>query len=139
MSTSTLKQPPYTYDIVGSFLRPERLKNARAEYAAEKIDQAQLTAVEDECIAELVQKEKAAGLRAVTDGEFRRAMWHLDFLAALNGVEEISPTPGPWSSRAPSPRARSCASRARSTLGRITRSLSTSVASRKSRTATPQS
>jgi 5-methyltetrahydropteroyltriglutamate--homocysteine methyltransferase len=90
MSTSTLKQPPYTYDIVGSFLRPERLKNARAEYAAEKIDQAQLTAVEDECIAELVQKEKAAGLRAVTDGEFRRAMWHLDFLAALNGVEEIS-------------------------------------------------
>ena len=67
MSTSTLKQPPYTYDIVGSFLRPERLKNARAEYAAEKIDQAQLTAVEDECIAELVQKEKAAGLRAQGD------------------------------------------------------------------------
>ena len=90
MSASTLKQPPYTYDIVGSFLRPERLKNARAEYAAGKIDKAQLTAVEDECIAELVQKEKAAGLRAVTDGEFRRAMWHLDFLAALDGVEEIS-------------------------------------------------
>ena len=90
MPASTLKQPPYTYDIVGSFLRPERLKKARAEYAAEKIDQAQLTAVEDECIAELVQKEKAAGLRAVTDGEFRRAMWHLDFLAALDGVEEIS-------------------------------------------------
>ena len=90
MSTSVLKQPPYTYDIVGSFLRPARLKDARAEYAAGKINAAQLTAVEDECIAELVQKEKDAGLRAVTDGEFRRAMWHLDFLAALVGVEEIS-------------------------------------------------
>ena len=90
MSTSTLKQPPYTYDIVGSFLRPARLKEARADFAAGKINKDQLTAVEDECIAELVQKEKGAGLRAVTDGEFRRAMWHLDFLAALDGVEEIS-------------------------------------------------
>lgn len=90
MSASTLKQPPYTYDIVGSFLRPERLKEARAAYAAGHIGADELTAVEDECIAELVQKEKDAGLGAVTDGEFRRAMWHLDFLAALDGVEEIS-------------------------------------------------
>ena len=86
MSTSTLKQPPYTYDIVGSFLRPARLKEARADFAAGKINKDQLTAFEDECIAELVQKEKGAGLRAVTDGEFRRAMLHLDFLAALDCV-----------------------------------------------------
>lgn len=83
------KQPPYIYDIVGSFLRPERLKQARADFAAGRIGRDQLTTVEDECIAELVQKEKDSGIRAVTDGEFRRAMWHLDFLAALEGVEEI--------------------------------------------------
>ncbi len=87
---SELKQPPYTYDIVGSFLRPARLKEARAAYAAGTIGKDELTSIEDECIAELVQKEKASGLKAVTDGEFRRAMWHLDFLAALDGVEEIS-------------------------------------------------
>ena len=87
---SELKQPPYTYDIVGSFLRPARLKEARAAYAAGTIGKDELTSIEDECIAELVQKEKASGLKAVTDGEFRRAMWHLDFLAVLDGVEEIS-------------------------------------------------
>lgn len=70
----TLKQPPYTYDIVGSFLRPAGLKQAREDFAAGRIDRAQLTSVEDEAIADLVQKEEKAGLRAVTDGEFRRAM-----------------------------------------------------------------
>ncbi|MGN0286910.1 MAG: 5-methyltetrahydropteroyltriglutamate--homocysteine S-methyltransferase [Atopobiaceae bacterium] len=83
------KQPPYIYDIVGSFLRPAALKQARADFAAGKIDRDALTKVEDESIADLVQKEKNAGLRAVTDGEFRRAMWHLDFLSELEGVEEI--------------------------------------------------
>lgn len=85
----TLKQPPYTYDIVGSFLRPAGLKQAREDFAAGRIDRAQLTSVEDEAIADLVQKEEKAGLRAVTDGEFRRAMWHLDFLEALEGVEHV--------------------------------------------------
>ena len=85
----TIKQPPYTYDIVGSFLRPQRLKRARAAFAAGKISRDELTAVEDECITELVESEKKVGLKAVTDGEFRRAMWHLDFLEELEGVEHV--------------------------------------------------
>ena len=84
-----IKQPPYTYDIVGSFLRPQRLKRARAAFAAGKISRDELTAVEDECITELVESEKKVGLKAVTDGEFRRAMWHLDFLEELEGVEHV--------------------------------------------------
>ena len=66
------------YDIVGSFLRPAALKEARAQFAAGQIDQAALTQVEDEQIKQLVQKEAAAGLKVVTDGEFRRSYWHLD-------------------------------------------------------------
>ena len=75
-----ITNPPYAYDIVGSFLRPEALKQARADFAAGTITREQLTAAEDAAIADLVEKEKQAGLKAVTDGEFRRAMWHLDFL-----------------------------------------------------------
>lgn len=84
-----LKQPPYTYDIVGSFLRPAALKQARADFAAGTIDRTALTAAEDAAIAALVAKEKEVGLKAVTDGEFRRTMWHLDFLEALQGVQHI--------------------------------------------------
>ena len=85
----TATNPPYSYDIVGSFLRPEALKQARADFAAGTITREALTAAEDKAIAELVEKEKLAGLKAVTDGEFRRAMWHLDFLEALENVEHV--------------------------------------------------
>ena len=88
-TTTTIAQPPYTYDIVGSFLRPASLKEARADFAAGKLSRTALAMQEDLAIADLVAKEKAAGLRAVTDGEFRRAMWHLDFLEALEGVERV--------------------------------------------------
>ena len=71
---------PFHYDIVGSFLRPEKLKEARAKFAEGAISHDELEAVEDEAIKELVEQQKAAGLHAVTDGEFRRSMWHLDFL-----------------------------------------------------------
>ena len=80
---------PYRYDIVGSFLRPDYLKDARAEYAEGTLSADQLREVEDKAIKELVEKEKAAGLKAVTDGELRRRYWHLDFLASLVGVDEI--------------------------------------------------
>ena len=80
---------PFRFDIVGSFLRPDYLKEARAQFAAENIIQEELTAIEDKAIIELIEKEKAVGLNAVTDGEFRRSMWHLDFLAALDGVKEV--------------------------------------------------
>lgn len=80
---------PFRFDIVGSFLRPDYLKEARAQFAAGNITQEELTATEDKAIIELIEKEKAVGLNAVTDGEFRRSMWHLDFLAALDGVKEV--------------------------------------------------
>jgi methionine synthase II (cobalamin-independent) len=74
------------YDIVGSFLRPEELKEARKNFNQEKISQEELTKIEDQEIKKLIQKEEELGLTAVTDGEFRRSWWHLDFLWGLNGV-----------------------------------------------------
>lgn len=82
-------RPPYRYDVVGSFLRPEKLKDARARFAKGLIDKKELTDVENEAIKELVEQEKAAALFAVTDGEFRRSMWHLDFLTELKGCREV--------------------------------------------------
>ena len=63
---------PFRYDIVGSFLRPQAIHEARAQHAAGKISFEQLREVEDAEVAKLIEKEKAAGLHAVTDGEFRR-------------------------------------------------------------------
>ena len=70
---------PHRADIVGSFLRPARLHEARARFAAGQIDAAQLKQVEDECITALIERQLAAGLQVITDGEFRRSYWHLDF------------------------------------------------------------
>lgn len=81
---------PFRYDVVGSFLRPDVLKQARADHKAGLIDDAALDVVTDEAIRDLVAKQKAHGLRAVTDGEFRRRYWHLDFLAELGGVQEVT-------------------------------------------------
>lgn len=78
---------PFRYDYVGSFLRPEELKEARASYEAGTISAEQLKAVEDRCITDLVAKQKAAGYHVITDGEFRRSTWHLDFMWGFNGVE----------------------------------------------------
>ncbi len=75
------------YDVVGSFLRPERLKEARRDFEAKKITFEELTKIEDECITELVKKQKENGLRVITDGEFRRATWHFDFFWGFNGIE----------------------------------------------------
>ena len=80
---------PYRFDIVGSFLRPEALKQARHQCSCGDISCADLTQVEDTEIAKLVEHQKNVGLHAVTDGEFRRTFWHLDFLAALDGVKEV--------------------------------------------------
>lgn len=80
---------PYRFDIVGSFLRPEALKQARSQCSCGDISCADLSQVEDTEIAKLVEHQKNVGLHAVTDGEFRRTFWHLDFLAALDGVQEI--------------------------------------------------
>ena len=79
---------PFRFDIVGSFLRPQELKDARAKYAKGEISKPELTEVENHCIEDLIKKEEAAGLKAVTDGEFRRSWWHLDFFWGLGGVKK---------------------------------------------------
>lgn len=81
--------PPYRADVVGSFLRPAAVAQARAAFARGEFSREALTAVEDEEIAALVKKELDNGLTAVTDGEFRRAFWHLDFLAGLKGIRHV--------------------------------------------------
>ena len=75
------------YEFVGSFLRPERLKEARKNYELNNITKEELTKVEDECIVELVNKLKELGYHTITDGEFSRSTWHLDFMWGFNGVE----------------------------------------------------
>lgn len=85
---------PFSYDIVGSFLRPDKLKEARTDFEAGKITQAELTKVEDEAIIDLINKQEKIGLKAVTDGEFRRSWWHLDFFWGLQGVEFFVPEHG---------------------------------------------
>lgn len=87
MTVSTAKKAPFRFDQVGSLLRPQALKEARNAFHEGKIDQAALTKVEDEEIKKIVDKQVALGLKAVTDGEFRRSWWHLDFLANLKGIE----------------------------------------------------
>ena len=77
---------PFRYDFVGSFLRPEKLKEARAAFQRGELDGKQLKSVEDECITELVAEQKNAGYHVITDGELRRATWHLDFMWAFDGV-----------------------------------------------------
>ena len=81
------KKTPHRFDVVGSFLRPDALKRARADFEAGRIDAAELKAVEDEAIRDLVAKQQAAGLGVITDGEFRRATWHIDFMWGFDGVD----------------------------------------------------
>ena len=83
---SNLKTP-FRYDYVGSFLRPAKLKKARADYEAGTISAEQLKSVEDECIIQLVNKIKELGYHVITDGEFRRATWQLDFMWEFLGID----------------------------------------------------
>jgi 5-methyltetrahydropteroyltriglutamate--homocysteine methyltransferase len=78
---------PQRADQVGSLLRPAELKQARADAAAGQRTARKLRAIEDRCIRDIVAKQEAVGLKAVTDGELRRAWWHFDFLRQLDGVE----------------------------------------------------
>ncbi|HTC52590.1 MAG TPA: 5-methyltetrahydropteroyltriglutamate--homocysteine S-methyltransferase [Steroidobacteraceae bacterium] len=79
--------PPFRADHVGSLLRPPGLLDARAQYRAGTLTAAQLKELEDECILQVVRRQEELGLRAVTDGEFRRTLWHLDFLKQFANVE----------------------------------------------------
>ncbi len=78
--------PPFRADHVGSLLRPRVVHEARASVASGQLDAAGLRAIEDAAIADVVKKLEGTGIQAITDGEFRRAWFHLDFLEQLEGV-----------------------------------------------------
>lgn len=89
MSQLNIKKAPFRADVVGSYLRPDCLKEARKNYSNGIITGEELKAVEDKAIIDLVAKQKEVGLSVITDGEFRRSWWHLDFMWGLNGVDKI--------------------------------------------------
>jgi 5-methyltetrahydropteroyltriglutamate--homocysteine methyltransferase len=80
-------KPPFRADHVGSILRTASLKEARAKRASGSIDTGELKAIEDRAIEDIIRKQEEVGLQSITDGEFRRAWWHLDFLEHLDGTE----------------------------------------------------
>jgi 5-methyltetrahydropteroyltriglutamate--homocysteine methyltransferase len=80
-------RPPFRADHVGSFLRPAALKEARAKRERKEITADDLKKIEDREIENLIRRQEAVGLQSITDGEFRRSWWHLDFLEGLDGVE----------------------------------------------------
>jgi len=82
--------PPFRADHVGSLLRPAPLLEARARHAAGEIDDAELRGLEDEAIADVVRMQGDVGLRTATDGEFRRASWHMDFIYAIDGISKVT-------------------------------------------------
>src|SRR5262245_48370202 len=84
---SLRKSPPFRADHVGSLLRTAPLKEARAKREKGEISADALRAVEDREIAGIIRKQEGIGLKAVSDGEFRRAFWNYDFLGKLDGVE----------------------------------------------------
>ena len=83
-------RPPFRADMVGSLLRTAPLKAAREQHAAGTLDAAGLKAVEDQEISKIIARQEAIGLEGITDGEFRRAYWHFDFLEQLDGVTSVS-------------------------------------------------
>src|SRR3954469_16170757 len=82
----TRTSPPYRADHVGSLLRPPELLQARDDHADGRIDDEALRGIEDEAIEQVVQMQRDVGLQTVTDGEFRRASWHMDFIYQLGGI-----------------------------------------------------
>jgi methionine synthase II (cobalamin-independent) len=86
MAATTRTTPPFRADHVGSLLRPQKLLRARQEHAEGALDDAGLRAVEDEAVLEVIRTQGDIGLRTATDGEFRRASWHMDFIYQLGGV-----------------------------------------------------
>ena len=85
---------PQRYDVVGSFLRPAYLRETRAKFERGLIGADELKEVEDKAILDLIAKEKAAGLHVITDGEFRRLTWHLDFIWNVDGVRRVKSATG---------------------------------------------
>ncbi len=86
---STPDTAPFRADHVGSLLRPPALTQARAEHRAGRLDAEGLRAVEDAAILEVIEMQRAVGLKSVTDGELRRTSWHMDFIYQLEGITQV--------------------------------------------------
>ncbi|MGE0500611.1 MAG: 5-methyltetrahydropteroyltriglutamate--homocysteine S-methyltransferase [Rhizobiaceae bacterium] len=87
---ATKDKPPYRADIVGSFLRPDSVKKARQAHLEDGgMTAEELAEVEDEAIRAVIRMQENAGLKAVTDGEFRRSWWHFDFMGMLDGLDIV--------------------------------------------------
>ena len=85
-TTGRRTKPPFRADHVGSILRPPELLKAREDFEAGRIDADELRGIEDEAISRIVRKQEEIGLQSATDGEFRRASWHMDFIYQLDGI-----------------------------------------------------
>ena len=83
-------KPPFRADHVGSILRSAAIKNARAKREKGEFTEAELKAVEDRAIEDIIRKQEDIGLQLTTDGEYRRSWWHLDFFWGLTGCEKIT-------------------------------------------------
>src|SRR3954452_12063016 len=81
-------EPPFRAHHVGSLPRPPKLMTARQEHAAGQLSDVELRAAEDEAIVDVVAMQEEVGLRSATDGEFRRASWHMDFIYQLRGITQ---------------------------------------------------
>jgi 5-methyltetrahydropteroyltriglutamate--homocysteine methyltransferase len=81
--------PPFRADHVGSLLRPPEVHTARADHAAGRIDDDEMRAIEDRAITDVIKLQQDVGLKDVTDGEFRRASWHMDFIYQLGGITKV--------------------------------------------------
>jgi 5-methyltetrahydropteroyltriglutamate--homocysteine methyltransferase len=84
-----MSKPPFRADHVGSLLRPQELHDARARRQRGEISQQDLRAVEDRCVGEVAALQESIGLQGITDGEFRRTMWHVDFLTGFDGIAAV--------------------------------------------------
>ena len=82
--------PPFRADHVGSLLRPPELLQAREDFKEGRIDADELRGIEDEAIRDVVRKQEEVGLQSATDGEFRRASWHMDFIYQLGGINHAA-------------------------------------------------
>jgi 5-methyltetrahydropteroyltriglutamate--homocysteine methyltransferase len=102
---STASRPPFRADEVGSLLRPDAVHDARERVAAGTLDREGLREIEDAAILDVIERQQEAGLRAVTDGELRRAWWHFDFFEGLDGVDVVEAESGmAFQGTAPAPR-----------------------------------
>lgn len=84
-----LNQPPFRADHVGSLLRPKELLRAREDHKGRRLSAAQLKAMEDDAIRAVVKMQEEIGLQGITDGEFRRSSWHMDFMYQIGGVRKV--------------------------------------------------